>query len=128
MDCYPNQYNPCQSLCPKSVSSSFFDEKYERSDIWQEQIAWANLPINKEIIIDTVNKYQSRKIKGYIVIGISFHTQNSNHNIWISSGQQLWSKIMEKSHYSLHIPAYLDAQDTERNRWHSVICYFNFQS
>ncbi len=52
------------------------DKMYSKKDLWMKEIAWAIPPVDKEAIIETVNKYQQREIKGYIVVAVSFYTEN----------------------------------------------------
>ena len=110
------------------MSTNFFDGLYDNRQMWLDEIAWAVTPINKEIIIDTVNKFAERKMRGFIMIGVGFYTQDCNTNIWIESGQAFWQKIVDKSKFCLHLPAYLYPNDSEQNVWHSTVFYFNFQT
>jgi len=127
IDCYPNQARISQALCHRSIHGSFVDHRYDRQDIWEKEIAWAIPSVNKEEIIDTINKFQERRIKGYVVAGTGFYSQSCEENIWIMSGQQFWAKIQQKSLFCLHVPAYMHAQDNETNKFHCNIFYFDFQ-
>lgn len=127
IDCYPNKARIRQALCHKSISGSFLDERYDRQEIWEKEIGWAIPSVNKDAIIDTINKFQERAMKGYVVVGTGFYSNSCEDNIWVLSGQQFWAKIQKKCVFCLHVPAYLHAKDTENNKFHSNIFYFNFQ-
>ena len=127
IDCFAQNDKCRQRLCQSRVKGNFFDQRYDDIKMWEKEIAWANPPVDKCVIIDTVNKYEFRKMRGYIVVATGLKTNNHEDNIWIMSNQRFYSLIQQKSKYCLHVPLCVHRNDTVRNTWHCKVFYFDFQ-
>lgn len=69
IDCFSSNNNH-QSICKEYITKEqdYFCDKYENSDYWKNKIAWCFPPYHRKTIVDCINSFKRRKIKGYICI------------------------------------------------------------
>ena len=66
IDCFGTDRH-CQRICSDRIkeSDSFFNGKYDKPSYWKGRVAWANPPRNRKVMACCLNKFNSRKIRGY---------------------------------------------------------------
>ncbi len=108
IDCFSTETN-YQKICTQYITKkeNFFDPKYDDIEFWTKhvcnlynlcnldnlynlyilcKVAWCNPPCNKKIIIDCINKFKIRRIKGYVCIPKKYNWFNEP---WIYNTKKL---------------------------------------
>ena len=109
IDCFSFSDKYAQTLCKQRILNDedfFWTSKYEKSSYWASHIAWCNPPKERKMIVDCINIFRSRKIKGYICIP-NWDGANWNRSKWL-----LDAKKMCKTYIKIK---------------YSIILYFNYQ-
>ena len=67
IDCFASKRN-YQTLCKKYITQkdNFFSSSYDSTDFWKNEVAWCFPPYNRKTIVDCVNLFKTRKMKGYV--------------------------------------------------------------
>jgi len=69
IDCFSADNN-YQKICKERITEEqdYFSFKYENIDFWKNKIAWCFPPYHRKTIVDCINSFKRRKMKGYVCI------------------------------------------------------------
>ena len=69
IDCFSSHKN-YQRICKYHITEkdNFFSTKYDNIDFWQIHIAWCFPPYHRKTIVDCINIFKKRKMRGYICV------------------------------------------------------------
>ena len=65
IDCYCSD-----AFCAKNIpkKDNFFSSKYNDPSKWEDEVAWCNPPHIKKIMVDTINAFEKRKMRGFVSV------------------------------------------------------------
>ena len=89
IDCFCTNKNN-QAYCREKITETdnFFSKQYQCTSFWKNHVAWCNPPPVKSIIISTMNKFEKRKMTGFVCIAY-WNTCNWRKERW-------WRQCKEK--------------------------------
>lgn len=69
IDCFSSDDN-YQRICKEYITEEqdYFSDKYEDIDFWKNKTAWCFPPYHRKTIVDCINSFKRRKMKGYVCI------------------------------------------------------------
>ena len=121
--------NNHQNICKEYITKEqdYFSDKYENTHYWKDKIAWCFPPYHRKTIVDCINSFKRRKIKGYICVPyerkmefigqtqrickeyIGMKARNRKEELYIADK----SNIIQRCSFETMI-FYFDYQETER--------------
>jgi len=128
IDCFSSNNN-YQNICKEYITEEqdYFSDKYENTHYWKDKIAWCFPPYHRKTIVDCINSFKRRKIKGYICVPyerkmefigqtqrickeyIGMKARNRKEELYIADK----SNIIQRCSFETMI-FYFDYQETER--------------
>lgn len=118
IDCFASANNHKCSLYI-TIKDNFFSYIYQDKQYWNNKIAWCTPPYNRKIIVDTMNLFKTRNMKGYVMIPYD------ENQLWMQQAKRIshaWYKIGKRVRtpfQSTPLPWYC---------WfETIIFYFNYQ-
>lgn len=69
IDCFSSDKN-FQRICKQHITKEqdYFSFQYDNIDFWKNKIAWCFPPYHRKTIVDCINSFKTRKMKGYVCI------------------------------------------------------------
>lgn len=69
IDCFASDTN-YQTMCSQYITKKddYFSLKYDDISFWHGQIAWCFPPYHRKTIVDTINSFKKRRMKGYVFV------------------------------------------------------------
>ena len=119
IDCFASKHNyqrQCKHYITKEMD--YFSEMYNATQYWSDKVVWCFTPYIRKIIVDTINSFRKRKIKGYV---FSPYEQDQT---WIGQTQRICDAycIMPKRNKSIY-----EIDAVWNCYFDSILFYFNFQ-
>ena len=119
IDCFSSNIN-YQRKCKWHITKDmdYFSIQYNETNYWIDKIAWCFTPYIRKIIVDTINSFRKRKIRGFV-----FAPYEKNQS-WIGQTQRICEA------YCIIPKKKKDIFETE-TEWFcyfdSILFYFNYQ-
>ena len=122
IDCYSSD-----GFCAKNIpkKDDFFSSKYDDPSKWKGAVAWCNPPHIKKIMVDTINAFERRKMRGFVAVPYyrPGHAMYKSQN-WLFQTQRFKCKsyinMKGKGGSQIYLRPYACPFDT-------VLLYFDFQ-
>lgn len=120
IDCFATKTNRNEKL-PFYITkeTDFFSPIYNDPTYWKDHIAWCCPPYQRKMIVDTLNLFKPRQMKGYVMV--PFEVTQS----WIVDAKRMckaWHVIRKRKR------TILDAAPLPWTCWFdTIVFYFNFR-
>ena len=122
IDCYSSD-----AFCARNITKkdNFFSSKHDDPSKWEDEVAWCNPPHIKKIMVDTINAFERRKMRGFVSVPYysSEHALYKSQN-WLFQTLRFKCKsyinIKGKGGSQIYLRRYACPFDT-------IVLYFDFQ-
>lgn len=129
IDCFPgldnNENITYQTICDQYISekNGFFSSKYDLSAFWMHHVAWCNPANEKKIIVDTMNLFRKRRMKGYVCVPIWKHEKQKSY---MHQEKYRWIAVAKRKCKTYCV---LDGVAYGKNDWRLdvIVFYYDYQ-
>ena len=124
IDCFSSHAN-YQRICKYHITKTddFFSNRYEDINYWKDKVVWCFPPYVRKTIVDCINSFPRRMIKGYVCVPY----ERKSDLKYIGDSQRLCKEyIIMKGRDSRQDLYVADRSEIQRSGYDMIIFYFDY--